>query len=413
MITTLLTSCVVFFTGFTGQSESRLYDDCPCPTAECPSDINTDDAVDIADLLLVIDEWGTDNEAADVDDNGIVDIEDILSVIAAWGSNCEEQPETLPCPVTLPTIPAPMAALYCGDVTDRFVGCKDGIKYLQSPIRTTVMAYDSQGIQDNSAAALNAINQSDEMASAVWASIDPSVSPDCLQVQEVCRTGRSVRDSTATNLIGNEMIVPPFSNGVAGNALTLWTMSTNATAMYLVEQAQDNQTYNHDFYFYKLMDWAASVDFQFENGWDDKLIKATAILEAQFTTCPQGVTPPQSAEAQTLYRGAPVLCADYKLLKDSLSQGTPLYARNFFATSTDETEADMFINNGGTWPVKKVTWVLYEIDYRAGENIGYDMTPYSQHPDETEVLFPPYVEFTVTGISEGDFADFRVNITVQ
>jgi hypothetical protein len=45
-----------------------------------------DGQVNIDDLLLIVNNWGTNNADADVDDNGIVDIADLLAVINAWGA---------------------------------------------------------------------------------------------------------------------------------------------------------------------------------------------------------------------------------------------------------------------------------------------------------------------------------------
>ena len=403
MMTPLLTSFALLLTGLSGDHDTRLWYDCIC-TKECPSDINADNAVDVGDLLLLTNAWGTDNEAADVDDNGTVDIEDLLNLLAAFGSNCLQQPETLPCPATPPPLPVPMATPYCGDITDRFVGCKTGIKYLDSPIRTQVMQYDSQDIQDNSAAALMAINNTNAMASAVWATIDASTSADCAQSQSICFSYGDIGNSTPTNLLGHEMEIPKFGNGVDGNAIRLWSMQDGATVIKLVADYRGDSgppagPYQYDFSFFKLMDWVASVDFQFASGWDDKLIKAVAILEKQLKTCPPGINPPQPESAKMLYRGAPILCQDFKLLQDALSEGTPLYVRGFWATSTDPDEANNFILNG-PWTVKEVTWVKYEINYQGVENIGYDIKPFSAFPGENEVLFPPYVEFTVTDISD-------------
>jgi hypothetical protein len=44
-----------------------------------------DGEVNIDDLLLIVNNWGTSNADADIDDNGIVDIDDLLAVINAWG----------------------------------------------------------------------------------------------------------------------------------------------------------------------------------------------------------------------------------------------------------------------------------------------------------------------------------------
>ena len=53
----------------------------------CPSDLNSDGVVGIADLLLVIDAWGFCKScSADIDNDGSVNINDLLALINAWGS---------------------------------------------------------------------------------------------------------------------------------------------------------------------------------------------------------------------------------------------------------------------------------------------------------------------------------------
>ena len=46
-------------------------------------------AVDLADLLSVIGNWGTDGSAGgDVNGDNSVDLADLLSVIGNWGNSC-------------------------------------------------------------------------------------------------------------------------------------------------------------------------------------------------------------------------------------------------------------------------------------------------------------------------------------
>jgi hypothetical protein len=53
----------------------------------CPADANCSGAVDVDDLLGVINQWGaTDFNEYDVDQSGIVDVMDLLEVINAWGA---------------------------------------------------------------------------------------------------------------------------------------------------------------------------------------------------------------------------------------------------------------------------------------------------------------------------------------
>jgi hypothetical protein len=53
----------------------------------CPADITgKNGAVDIDDLLLVINSWGGGaGSPADITGNGVVDIDDLLAVINGWG----------------------------------------------------------------------------------------------------------------------------------------------------------------------------------------------------------------------------------------------------------------------------------------------------------------------------------------
>jgi hypothetical protein len=57
---------------------------CGDPTPCFLADVNKDGSVGVSDLLMVIDEWGTDGDA-DVNDDGIVDVGDLLAIVDAWG----------------------------------------------------------------------------------------------------------------------------------------------------------------------------------------------------------------------------------------------------------------------------------------------------------------------------------------
>jgi hypothetical protein len=54
----------------------------------CPGDVATphDGVVNIDDLLLVINLWGTAGGPADITHDNIVNIDDLLAVIVGWGS---------------------------------------------------------------------------------------------------------------------------------------------------------------------------------------------------------------------------------------------------------------------------------------------------------------------------------------
>ena len=54
----------------------------------CPADLDGNGIVAIADLLVVIAAWDTNDPLADLSGNGIVDIPDVLALVAAWGP-CE------------------------------------------------------------------------------------------------------------------------------------------------------------------------------------------------------------------------------------------------------------------------------------------------------------------------------------
>lgn len=59
-----------------------------CPPPGCAGDLNGDGNVNIDDLVIVINNWGTSggpNGIADVNHNGIVDIDDLVFVIRHWG----------------------------------------------------------------------------------------------------------------------------------------------------------------------------------------------------------------------------------------------------------------------------------------------------------------------------------------
>lgn len=58
-----------------------------CGGEPCEGDINEDGSVAVADLLLVIDQWGSAG-SADINGDGIVDVSDILALVGNWGP-CE------------------------------------------------------------------------------------------------------------------------------------------------------------------------------------------------------------------------------------------------------------------------------------------------------------------------------------
>ncbi len=54
----------------------------------CIGDTTNDNEVNVADLLVIIDAWGSTNSTADVNEDGIVDVSDLLIVVGNWGP-CE------------------------------------------------------------------------------------------------------------------------------------------------------------------------------------------------------------------------------------------------------------------------------------------------------------------------------------
>ncbi|HIN84454.1 MAG TPA: hypothetical protein EYM90_06105 [Phycisphaerales bacterium] len=55
------------------------------PTVACNADFNNNGIVDVADILVLIADWGSTDPAHDLDSDGIVNVADLLIMIAAWG----------------------------------------------------------------------------------------------------------------------------------------------------------------------------------------------------------------------------------------------------------------------------------------------------------------------------------------
>jgi hypothetical protein len=54
--------------------------------AACPADISGDQVVDVRDLLLLLQEWGSGaGTPSDIDASGMVDVDDLSILLAAWG----------------------------------------------------------------------------------------------------------------------------------------------------------------------------------------------------------------------------------------------------------------------------------------------------------------------------------------
>ncbi len=57
-----------------------------CDSVACPADLNEDGFVNVNDLLMVIDAWGSAGGVADINTDGIVDVVDLLEVVGSWGA---------------------------------------------------------------------------------------------------------------------------------------------------------------------------------------------------------------------------------------------------------------------------------------------------------------------------------------
>ncbi|MGY8753848.1 MAG: FG-GAP-like repeat-containing protein, partial [Phycisphaerales bacterium] len=72
--------------GLIGTETSTLSQINIASNSSCPCDLNSDGAVSVNDLLLLIADWGAcSNCEADFDNNNAVDVLDLLVLIAAWG----------------------------------------------------------------------------------------------------------------------------------------------------------------------------------------------------------------------------------------------------------------------------------------------------------------------------------------
>ncbi len=56
------------------------------PVGIVPADVTIDCTVDLADLTMVLEDWGKTETRSDVDGNGVVGAEDLAAVLAAWDS---------------------------------------------------------------------------------------------------------------------------------------------------------------------------------------------------------------------------------------------------------------------------------------------------------------------------------------
>ena len=64
------------------------------PGASCTGDLNSDNVVDVSDLLTLLSSWGPCPGCdADLNDDDVVDVSDLLSLLSAWGP-CAESPRS-------------------------------------------------------------------------------------------------------------------------------------------------------------------------------------------------------------------------------------------------------------------------------------------------------------------------------
>jgi hypothetical protein len=57
----------------------------PAPKPGCDADTNSDNVVDVTDLIAIFSNWGGSNPAADLNDDGAVNVLDLLEVLTNWG----------------------------------------------------------------------------------------------------------------------------------------------------------------------------------------------------------------------------------------------------------------------------------------------------------------------------------------
>jgi hypothetical protein len=48
------------------------------------ADINQDGSVNVGDLLIILDQWGSTNSPADINGDGVVNVNDLLMVVGNW-----------------------------------------------------------------------------------------------------------------------------------------------------------------------------------------------------------------------------------------------------------------------------------------------------------------------------------------
>ena len=56
---------------------------------DCPADVTGDGSVDLADLNLVLANFGQSTDAGDANGDGVVDLTDLNAILGVFGSTCE------------------------------------------------------------------------------------------------------------------------------------------------------------------------------------------------------------------------------------------------------------------------------------------------------------------------------------
>lgn len=85
--------CQIFFSnGLLDLNDNGILDVCECVL---PGDVNGDGSVDLADLNLVLANFGQTTSVGDANGDGVVDLADLNLVLANFGASCTEQGEAM------------------------------------------------------------------------------------------------------------------------------------------------------------------------------------------------------------------------------------------------------------------------------------------------------------------------------
>ena len=62
---------------------------CEYESCSCPEDVNNDGIISVADILILLGEFGCMNNCnADINDDGVTNVQDILLLLAYFGTEC-------------------------------------------------------------------------------------------------------------------------------------------------------------------------------------------------------------------------------------------------------------------------------------------------------------------------------------